>query len=200
MKAIAISQRVAIDGNQSERRDCLDQRWAGFLFQCGLIAVPIPNSVIAANALCDKLPIDGVVLTGGNDLACLGGHAPERDSAEDALLNFAEKRELPLFGVCRGMQVIQHRYGIRLSRVEGHVSSRQIIRIDGAEAEVNSYHNFGTMENCDPFEVWAVADDGVIKAIRDPRRKMAGIMWHPERLRPFSQRDCDIFRDFFEVD
>ena len=48
-----------------------------------------------------------MVLTGGNDLAALGGDAPERDATENALLDAAESRRLPVIGVCRGMQVIQ---------------------------------------------------------------------------------------------
>ena len=55
-------------------------------------------------------------------------------------------------GVCRGMQVIQHRFGIPLCRVEGHVAPRQTIRIDGESREVNSYHHFGAFESRPPLE------------------------------------------------
>jgi len=40
--------------------------------------------------------ITGLVLTGGNDLAMLGGDAPERDAVENAMLNLAERRGLPI--------------------------------------------------------------------------------------------------------
>jgi N5-(cytidine 5'-diphosphoramidyl)-L-glutamine hydrolase len=197
MKTIAITQRVATDPRYKERHDCLDQAWIRFVLGCGLMPVPVPNTTEAARALCQKVTVDGIVLTGGNDLAVLGGDAPERDTAESALLDLAEKRRLPVLGVCRGMQVLQHRLGISLTRVSGHVAPRQVIRIDGRSVEVNSYHNFGTVENRAPFEVWAVAEDGVIKAIRDPRRRVVGIMWHPERLDPFASRDRDMFRNLF---
>jgi N5-(cytidine 5'-diphosphoramidyl)-L-glutamine hydrolase len=199
MKAIAITQRVVVDPRYSERRDCLDQAWIRFIMGCGLMPVPVPNSAVAARALCEKVPVDGIVLTGGNDLAVLGGDAPERDVAESSLLDFAEQQGLPVLGVCRGMQVIQHRLGIPLRRVEGHIASRQVIRIEGRKVEVNSYHNFGSVENRAPFEVWAVADDGVIKAIRDAGRGIVGVMWHPERLDPFASRDIHMFRHHFGV-
>jgi gamma-glutamyl-gamma-aminobutyrate hydrolase PuuD len=199
MKAIAITQRVVVDPENKERRDCLDQAWIRFIVECGLMPVPVPNAVTVARALCEKVPIDGIVLTGGNDLAILGGDAPERDITESALLDLAEQQGLPVLGVCRGMQVIQHRLGVSLSRVEGHIASRQVICIEGSPTEVNSYHNFGAVENRAPFEVWAVAEDGVIKAIRDPRRRVIGVMWHPERLNPFTSRDTDVFRHLFGV-
>jgi N5-(cytidine 5'-diphosphoramidyl)-L-glutamine hydrolase len=196
MKAIAITQRVAVESGGKERRDCLDQAWIKFILACDFLPVPVPNDEVAAIKLCEKLAVDGIVLTGGNDLASLGGDAPERDRTEGALIDMAERQRLPLLGVCRGMQVIQQRFRIPLNRVEGHVTSRQIIRVDGRPREVNSYHKFGTLETRAPFEVWAVAEDGVIKGIREPCRRIMGIMWHPERGR-FSPRDLDMFRDFF---
>jgi putative glutamine amidotransferase len=62
---------------------------------------------------------------------------------------------------------------------------------------VNSYHNFGATETAPPLEAWAVAEDGVIKAVRHARLNMIGIMWHPERLAPFASRDLSLFRAFF---
>jgi putative glutamine amidotransferase len=95
------------------------------------------------------------------------------------------------------MQVIQHSNGVLLGRVEGHVMRSQMIRIEGKPTQVNSYHNFGTTENAAPFEIWAVASDGVIKGIRDLKKRIVGIMWHPERLEPFSARDRELVCDLF---
>ena len=144
--------------------------------------------------MCEGAGIAGLVLTGGNDLAVLGGDAPERDAVENALLDLAERRGLPVLGVCRGMQVIQQRFAIPLRRVEGHVAQRQVIRIDGEPREVNSYHHFAAFDSRPPLDVWAVADDGVVKAIRHSAQPMAGIMWHPERFAPFSPADVVLFR------
>jgi gamma-glutamyl-gamma-aminobutyrate hydrolase PuuD len=199
LKSIAITQRVAVVPGYGERRDCLDQAWPRFLAACGLLPVIVPNIPELALALCAEDEVDGLVLTGGNDLVSLGGDAPERDATENALVDMAEAKGLPVLGVCRGMQVLQQRSGVRLTRVEGHVLQRQVIDVEGTPVEVNSYHGFGARESQPPLEVWAVAEDGVVKAVRHSTRRSIGIMWHPERRQPFAAADMALFRDFFQV-
>jgi N5-(cytidine 5'-diphosphoramidyl)-L-glutamine hydrolase len=199
VKIIAVTQRVAIVPEYGERRDCLDQEWARFIAACGLLPLPLPNVVDVALALFGRAEVAGLLLTGGNDLAAVGGDAPERDVTENALLDAAESRRLPVMGVCRGMQLIQQRHAVTLKRVRGHVMPRQTIDIEGRETEVNSYHNFGASESPAPLSAWAHARDGIIKAIRHSEKPMTGIMWHPERNAPFAARDIALFRDVFEV-
>jgi len=95
--------------------------------------------------------------------------------------------------------MIQHRYGSQLQLVRGHVAPQQRISIDGKRVDVNSYHNFGAVETFPPLISWAVADDGVIKAVRHADRRMIGVMWHPERLDPFAADDVALFSRFFEA-
>jgi gamma-glutamyl-gamma-aminobutyrate hydrolase PuuD len=197
MKTVAVTQRVVVDPPHGTRRDCLDQVWVKFLLECGLIPIPIPNSVEAALKICET--VSGIVLTGGNDLTAYGGDAAERDATETALLDLAESRDLPVLGVCRGMQMLLHRFGSRLEQIHGHVTPSQLILIDGRSVEVNSYHNFGAMQVCPPLLSWAVAADGVIEAVRHERRRMIGVMWHPERLQPFAADDVALFSRFFEA-
>jgi N5-(cytidine 5'-diphosphoramidyl)-L-glutamine hydrolase len=199
MKIVAVTQRVTVVPEYGERRDCLDQAWPRFIAACGLLPLPLPNVVDVALAMCSGTDLAGLVLTGGNDLAALGGDAPERDATENALIDAAESRGLPILGVCRGMQLIQQRCAVPLQRVEGHVTRRQVIHIDGEPSEVNSYHHFGARESCPPLEVWAAAADGVVKAIRHTSRPTIGIMWHPERNAPFAANDVALFRRVFKA-
>jgi gamma-glutamyl-gamma-aminobutyrate hydrolase PuuD len=199
MKTIAITQRVAVIPEYGERRDCLDQAWPRFLAACGILPLALPNVPNVALSLFQNVKVAGLLLTGGNDLSSLGGDAPERDATENLLMDTAEARGVPVLGVCRGMQVIQQRHGIPLVRVEGHVTRSQNIEIDSKPMEVNSYHNFGAHESEPPLDVWAVAADGVVKAVRHSAHSITGIMWHPERNAPFSDSDIALFRSVFKV-
>jgi N5-(cytidine 5'-diphosphoramidyl)-L-glutamine hydrolase len=199
MIRVGVTQRVAVIPEYGERRDCLDQNWSRFLAACGLAPVLLPNVPELALSLCSEHGINGLVLTGGNDLLCLGGDAPERDATERALLDMAEPLSIPVLGVCRGMQLLQERSGMTLRRVEGHVTSLQVVQINGQPRTVNSYHRYAALESRDPLNVWATADDGVVKAVRHATAPIVGIMWHPERMNPFAQPDIKLFRDVFEV-
>lgn len=197
MRLVGITQRVSVEERFAERRDCLDQRWLAFLAECGLLPVPLPNLPEAALAICREVPLAGIVLTGGNDLAAYGGDAPERDRTENQLLDFAERSGLPALGVCRGMQVLQDRLLVPLTHVENHVTPRQSIRVNGERRWVNSYHRLGSHQSVASLEVWGVADDGVVKAVRHRSRLLVGIMWHPEREPQACAQDVALFREFF---
>ena len=199
MRLVAVTQRVSIVPGYGERRDCLDQAWPRFMRECGLDPFVLPNVADVALGLFRNADVAGLLLTGGNDLVPLGGDAPERDATENALLDAAQARGLPILGVCRGMQIIQQRHAVPLLQVEGHVTPRQTITVDNEPMEVNSYHRFAARTSRPPLEVWAVAPDGVVKAVRHPERSITGIMWHPERNTPFSATDVALFRRVFKA-
>lgn len=196
MKWVAVSQRVdrSADG---ERRDALDQRWSRFLRCCGYLPLLVPNIVDLVEPILTEVEVDGIILTGGNDLVSCGGDAPERDATERALIAWSKERGVPLLAVCRGMQLLQEEAGIKLVRVSGHVCAKQTIKIDGRMEEVDSFHNWGAREIAGEWEVWATAEDGVHKAIRNPAKSVQGIMWHPERLEPFADRDIELLKGLF---
>jgi len=199
MKTIAVTQRVAISTPHGERRDALDQQWTRFLAECGCLALPIPNHRAVAEALLARVSVSGVLFTGGNTLASYGGDAPERDAMEAWLLDAACDRGWAALGVCRGMQVIQHRWGVPLSRVTGHVAAEHDIEVDGQPTRVNSYHDFGTTETSPELAVFGRADDAVVEAVRHTRHRVMGLMWHPERYPEFRQADVALVREWFEA-
>ncbi len=201
MKLVAVSQRVDVKrrgaAGSVERRDALDQAWTRFLGDAGLRPLLVPNDPAAARELLAALPVAGVLLTGGNDLAAYGGDAPERDATETALIDWALAGDRPLLGVCRGMQMLQHYHGVRLEPVQGHVAPRQEITVRGRREMANSYHGWGARSSVPELEVWAEADDGVVKALRHRSRPILAVMWHPERFSPFRAADLALFREHF---
>jgi gamma-glutamyl-gamma-aminobutyrate hydrolase PuuD len=199
VKLLAVTQRVAVLPDRGERRDCLDQAWSRFLSACGLLPVLMPNVTSVALELCAQTNVAGLLLTGGNDLAAVGGDAPERDATENALLDMAEQQHLPVIGVCRGMQLLQQRSGVALQRVAGHVTAHQTIDVEGVPTDANSYHGFGAFQTREPYTTWAVAQDGVIKAVRHRSLPVTGVMWHPERTLPPAAADITLFKRVFKT-
>jgi len=124
VKIVAVSQRVDHYPDRNETRDALDQRLAAFVAICGHVSVPVPNAL--GGAIRDWLAVvhpAAVVLSGGNDI----GQCAERDDTELALLAYAQERQLPVLGICRGMQMLAHWSGTGLHPVEGHVRTRHCL-------------------------------------------------------------------------
>ena len=209
MLRIGITQRVEKIADRGERRDCLDQAWISLLWGIECLAIPIANSVEVASAFIETLNIDGIVLTGGNDLAALSNAsnaAPERDATEKYLIEVGADRGIPVFGVCRGLQIMANHYEARLHRVSEHVATRHpIVAIDNERFRlsdrdaVNSFHNYGVKahELGPDLVPLAMAPDGTIEAIAHRSRRQAAVMWHPERD-PNDPRDREMIRDFFD--
>ena len=196
MKRIGLTQRVINHSQYAERRDVLDQRWTNLVFALGMLPVPIPNRIQNVNIFINELQLDGIILTGGNDLVVCGGDAPERDFLEKNILDFAVKNLFPVIGICRGMQMIYHYFDGILEKVTGHVTPAQEITILEKKRVVNSYHNWGFFKVNSYFHVLAIANDGVIKAFSHKFYPLLGIMWHLERDENLNLQDITLLKDF----
>jgi len=206
---IGISQRVEVLPSYGETRDCLDQQWFRFLESLGYTPVPIPNSLARVPDWLASTGIEGLVLTGGNDLS----HLPDasntsagRDGTERALLAFAYREKWPVIGVCRGLQMMNVWLGGRLAPVSGHTAVRHpVTPFPGAGTcflpyrEVNSFHNWGiTAEGlAQALTPQLLSPEGAIEACTHGSLPWLGIMWHPEREAPFSEQDTQLFNRLF---
>lgn len=206
---IGITQRVQVVAAYGERRDCLDQRWSELLGTAGLLPVPLANNFIEPENLLENLQCSGFILSGGNDLAFLADAkdpAPERDRTEKAVLAYAHRNRLPLLGVCRGMQHMNCYLGGELKSFEGHVAVRHTVRIApaftklGPYETVNSYHNRGVGAEglAETLEGAVFAADGSIEAAVHRALLWVGIMWHPEREKPFRSADLGLLKALFK--
>ena len=212
MKRIGLTQRVEVIQGYGERRDCLDQNWARLLCQLNFVPVPLSNVVQNVPEYVASLDLDGVILTGGNDLADLdGAHnaAEERDRFENHLLDVCSAITIPVLGVCRGMQVINRFFGGQLAPVSEHVATRHRVHSRGMPLpfwndsfEVNSFHDFAIPAGgiASSLETMAVCEDQTVEALRQKSGAWIGIMWHPERETPTAHRDLETLRWIFEED
>ena len=126
-KIVFYTQRVEFIKSYGERRDCADQNIPRFIEACGYLPVPLPNISNIVRQMLELMNPAGIVLTGGNSLVKYGGDAPERDEVEKILLDIALQRTIPVYGFCRGMQVIVDYFGNKLEQVQGHTAVRHEI-------------------------------------------------------------------------
>jgi putative glutamine amidotransferase len=127
----------------------------------------------------------------------------ERDAYEFALVRGALEREMPILGICRGMQIINVVYGGGLEQhlpdVVGHEEHRHTpgtysdhevhlepgslaARAAGEErSQVKSHHHQGVGEIGSGLAVTGWADDDTIETLEDPSCPFVlGVLWHPE--------------------
>jgi putative glutamine amidotransferase len=171
----------------------------------------------------------GLLLTGGGDVdpAHYGEIAspeteppdPERDAVEAALIDEALARDLPLLGICRGMQLLNvHQGGSliqHLSTAGRHVrrtSDRSLpahsvaiepgtllSSIAGTETwQVNSRHHQAVARLAGGFTACASdPEDGTIEAIELPaRRFVLAVQWHPENQALNDPEQRNLFQSF----
>lgn len=197
MKVVLYTQRVEVIESYGERRDCADQNIPRFIEACGYLPIPVPNIKNIAEKMIEQTHPSGIVLTGGNSLAKCGGDAPERDETEKMILDISLQNDIPIYGFCRGMQVILDYFGSELEQVQGHVAVRHKVLGTLGELEVNSFHNQACYQVKDPLEVLAQTQDGVTEAVRHKEKRILGTMWHPERENPFPISDIQRIQELF---
>jgi N5-(cytidine 5'-diphosphoramidyl)-L-glutamine hydrolase len=188
---IGISLRVIKTENYSEKRDGLSQDWPEFFKKFDSTPIFIPNTLDNVESYLDSIGINGIILSGGDNI----GDNPERDITETKLIQYGIDNDLPVFGVCRGMQMINHFFNgtIKTNSSKDHVNNPHKIKIlnnilsknlNSKLITVNSFHNnIINNENLgEHLNVFARAlFDNTVEGIFHDKHKILGVMWHPER-------------------
>ena len=183
---VALSMRITEAPHYPERRDAISHDWIKLLEAWGVIPAPVPNVLADAASYLDRLQPDILILTGGDDI----GTTPERDVAETAMLDHALETGLPVFGVCRGLEIINTHLGGSLIDLEGHAGKPHEVSVSppwvelyGETPEVNSFHALGIAEDGMAAELTVAArdDENRVEAFYHRDKPLAAVMWHPER-------------------
>ena len=191
----------------------LEQDMARYLASKEVIPILIPD--LEDDILCAYMDeMDGLVLQGGSDLApqtykeepigrWLGDR--KRDLYEIRLIKLALERNLPILGICRGMQVLNAFYGGTLyqdlnTQLKPPIEHRDAVRYDSVhhvvhhtkdswlaevyetqEMMVNSVHHQGVKTLGEELLVESMCpQSNLIEAFRHRTHFVWGVQWHPE--------------------
>lgn len=207
---------IGITGNFSDGNLSLAQGYYQSVIRAGgvpLIIPPYEDTDLLINTL-DTL--DGILLSGGGDINPLflgkepsqGLHSvnPYRDRQELMLVRLAANRQIPILGICRGIQIMNAALGGSLcqdiyteadgtplkhsqemdrafaSHTINIAKDSLLYRIMRTEKlPVNSFHHQAVKAPAPGFRISATAPDGIIEAIESTEHKsMLGVQWHPE--------------------
>ncbi len=211
--AISISREL---GPDNVYRDFLRSPYLHAVVQAGGIPVMLPNIPESAEAL---LRCDGLLLTGGGDFSPssygaddagthLKGISADRDQTEISLVRTALSHNMPVFGICRGVQAIavagegslvqdipriypdslvHHNQTQARSEATHPVSVAAASQLQAITEQtalrVNSFHHQALEQIPAGWQVSAQAEDGIIEAIEYPGYAWGiGVQWHPEDL------------------
>ncbi|WP_300368750.1 gamma-glutamyl-gamma-aminobutyrate hydrolase family protein [Brachyspira sp.] len=178
--------------------------------------------------------IDGIIMTGGVDvhpfrfneepMGKIGTISAERDEFDFKIIKYAVEMNKPIFGICRGIQVINVHFGGTLIQdiptqrntnilhdqtAELHVATHKIQVVKdsiiydmlGENSEVNSFHHQAIDKLAKDFKVTASAKDGIVEAIEYKKKDsfILGVQWHPELMSAKNIKMQNIFDMFIGV-
>lgn len=196
------------------------------------VLLPVHQHPETARSVVPRL--DGLLLTGGPDVCPrFFGEEPmvgvremdvERDQMELELVRQAEKRRIPVLGICRGIQLISVAFGGEIfqdifSQVPGCLdhfqkatkqtnthrikvakASRLFEILKAETAWVNSHHHQAVSRPPDGFIVSGTSGDGIIEAIeRVDYPFLMGVQWHAEGTWMREETSRKIFSAFLEA-
>lgn len=213
--------KIGISANRKEGTSCIAEPYFQSVVMAGgaPVLLPVTTDIHALATIVDML--DGIILSGGGDIdaAYLGEEpAPEtgdtdsyRDEYDFLLLKLAFDRQLPVFGICRGHQVINVAFGGTLYQDIHTRFSAEALKHSQAEARdvathtivptdipsklkavlkspsqhaipVNSFHHQAVKDVAPEFITVATSPDGLNEAIEHPEYAIFGVQWHPESM------------------
>ena len=206
---------IGITGNYEDLTCKLGRGYYQSVVEAGGVPVVIPP-VADKHVIINTLEhIDALILSGGGDINPLwAGEEPspklhginqERDLPELLIARLAYNRQIPMLGICRGIQTLATAFGGKVSQDISDVATvKHSQDADRSEAThsvtieqdstlfniykdemlmVNSFHHQAVAEAGDKFRVVAKSADGIAEAMESTEFKSTlGVQWHPECL------------------
>ena len=190
LKRIGISSRIMNIEKFDEKRDAISHDWIDFLQKLEILPIIIPNKIKDVDKYISTLNLDGIILSGGDNI----GEFPERDKTEIRIIDYSTRNNIPILGVCRGMQLINEFFNGKNVKSDNlnHVGKYHNVKVKnlnfkdilGEELKVNSFHNnlIKKEDVGQELEIFAESEeDSTIEGYFHKRYPIIGVMWHPER-------------------
>ena len=206
---------IGITGNYADLACKLGQGYYKSVVAAGgvpLVIPPVADKDVVLNTLSR---IDALILSGGGDInplwvgeepsPLLHGINQERDLPELLIARLAYNRQIPILGICRGIQTLAMAFGGKVSqdisdvagvkhsqdadrsepthsiRIERDSILDSIYQSSPRPLMVNSFHHQAVKEAGEKFRVVAMSSDSIIEAIESSEFKpIIGVQWHPE--------------------
>jgi gamma-glutamyl-gamma-aminobutyrate hydrolase PuuD len=201
-----ITQRHSND-NYGQHIDSLENNYIKYFNDYNINIIIVPNLNFDINSITKNINISGIILTGGGDVdPILYGSKRNislnisslRDRTEYTLLNYAISDNIPVLGICRGMQLINVFFGGKLLKSKNKLHpigvNHDITIVDKNISEklgsniyqVNSYHEIIIPQKylSNKLEEFAIDGAGNIEGYKHKKMPIWGIQWHPERSCP----------------
>lgn len=206
---------IGLTGNFDEQTCKLKDGYYKSVLRAGGVPVIIPP-LADTDAIINTLEhIDGLLLTGGGDYnplyageepsPKLGGVNAERDLPELLITQLAYNRQIPMLGICRGIQTLAMALGGKVMQDISDVAQiRHSQDADRSEPThtvtvepdstlyniykedklfVNSFHHQAVSDPGERFRVTGRSSDGIIESMESCEFKsILGVQWHPECL------------------
>lgn len=203
--------------------------------QCaGGLPVMLPFTEDKDDIKCFIRMCSGFLFTGGQDISTdmygedklpvCGDISSDRDSLEKCLFEEALDADMPIFGICRGLQFVNVMLGGTLyqdisTQIGTNINHRMpldeytaahdvdIVRdtpldllLKKDRITVNSFHHQTVKKLAPSLNVMANAADGIVEAVWSPKNKFLwAVQWHPEYLFDFDNDNANIFRAFVDA-
>lgn len=194
---------------QGKRRIQLFHAYLECMRRVGLVPLLFPPDASAEESEALLARVDGMLLTGGDDVDLSRDGGPPPPDASGVIMpsgqqrfglslaNTVQERGIPTLGICLGMQFLGMALGSKLvqhlPQAEDHTKGvlhlvdvregTRLAQLVGAGThQVPSFHHQGLEKIPDSLVVTAHSPDGVVEAFEDPAHPfLVAVQWHPER-------------------
>lgn len=217
---IGITANILIDGQDDLfpgiHRDYVNDDYIRAIENAGGIPIILPVVFNEEDIQAQVQVLDGILLTGGYDvnplfygeepMEKLGFVLQERDKYEIELIKIAIEFNKPMFGICRGIQIlnvalggslyqdISYIEGVKLKHMQNSLKGSPSHTVDiikgtrlfeelGEKVITDSLHHQAIKKPADTLEITALSKDGVVEALEyTGKNYILAVQWHPEKM------------------